>query len=90
MAQKINTRRVNNFQRKQPAKILKQIDELVEMGFPIKRARIAFQQTNDVAQAAELLAIDQEERSDQEPSYNSEHGSVQDSRSQSSGFDVGH
>ena len=42
MAQKINTRRVNNFQRKQPAKILKQIDELVEMGFPIKRARIAF------------------------------------------------
>ena len=72
MAQKINTRGGNS-KRKQ-VKNSKQVDELVEMGFPVKRARIAFQQTNDVAQAAELLAIDQEE-SDQE-AYNSELGSA--------------
>ena len=72
MAQKINTRGGNS-KRKQ-TKNSKQVDELVEMGFPVKRARIAFQQTNDVAQAAELLAIDQEE-SDQE-AYNSELGSA--------------
>ena len=56
MAQKLKTQQ-NNAKRNRTDKI----DELVEMGFPIKRARIAFEQTNDVAMAAELLAIDQEE-----------------------------
>lgn len=42
----------------------RQVSELVEMGFSVKRARQAFQLTNDIGKAAELLAMQLDEDDD--------------------------
>ena len=45
------------------------------MGFPLKRARCALEQTKDLARAAELLAMGQEEEGDE---YDEEGSQVED------------